>query len=216
VAPALAIFDCDGVLVDSEPVANRVFTDALAELGLGIEHAEVCRDFVGLSMRCCMEIVERRLGRAVPDGFVEELQRRTFDAFRAGLRPVPGVVAALGRIALPTCVASSGEHEKMRLTLGLTGLLPRFEGRMFSATDVERSKPHPDLFLHAARSLDVPPADCAVVEDSVPGVRAAVAAGMCALGYGPGEEGARLAAAGAVVFAAMDELPELLASEAAR
>ena len=132
------IFDCDGVLVDSEPVANRVFTESLQAAGLEIGHDEVCRTFIGLSMARCVEIVEERLGRPVPEGFVDRLQARTYEAFRAGLRPVEGVERALERIDLPVCVASSGEHEKMRLTLGLTGLLARFEGRLFSATEGER------------------------------------------------------------------------------
>ena len=162
-------------------------------------------------MARCVEIVEERLGRPVPEGFVERLQARTYEAFRAGLRPVRGVAQALERIDLPVCVASSGEHEKMRLTLGLTGLLDRFEGRLFSATEVERGKPHPDLFLLAARSLGARPPRCVVVEDSAPGVLAARAAGMTALGYAGGTDGKPLAAAGARVFHGMAELPDLLA-----
>jgi HAD superfamily hydrolase (TIGR01509 family) len=207
----LVIFDCDGVLVDSEPLANRVFAESLRAVGLNMDYGEVCRTFVGLSMARCVEIVERRLGRPLPGGFVKRLQERTYEAFRAGLRPVEGVARALERIDLPVCVASSGEHEKMRLTLGLTGLLPRFEGRLFSATEVERGKPHPDLFLHAARSLGARPARCVVVEDSVPGVLAARAARMFVLGYAGGTDGEPLAAAGARVFHAMAELPGLLA-----
>jgi len=214
VSTALVIFDCDGVLVDSEPTAHRVFAEALLELGLAPRDDDG-DTFVGLSMDRCVEILEHRLGAALPPDFVERLQRRTFAAFRAGLRPVPGVRAALDRIQPPICVASSGEHEKMRLTLGLTGLLERFEGRMFSATDVARGKPHPDLFLHAAGALGVDPCDCVVVEDSVPGVRGAVAAGMRALGYSGRTEAARLAAAGALAFADMAELPELVAGTAA-
>lgn len=206
----LAIFDCDGVLVDSEPVSNRVFTEALQAIGLSIGLDEASRTFTGLSMARCIEIVEERLGRPVPEGFVNRLQARTYEAFRAGLSPVEGVTRALDRIDLPVCVASSGEHEKIRLTLGLTGLLGRFEGRLFSATEVERGKPHPDLFLLAARSLGARPARCVVVEDSAPGVLAARAAGMTALGYAGGSDGRPLAAAGARVFHAMAELPDLL------
>jgi HAD superfamily hydrolase (TIGR01509 family) len=120
------------------------------------------------------------------------------------------VVSALDRIDVPVCVASNGNHEKMRLTLSLTGLLPRFEGRMFSVTEVERGKPDPDLFLHAARRMGCAPRSCAVVEDSVFGVRAACAAGMAAYGYAGETEPAALAAAGARVFRNMEELPGLL------
>ena len=154
----LVIFDCDGVLVDSEPVANRVFLRALEEIGLRISFEEVCELFVGLPISRCVEIVERRLGRPVPGDFVRRLQERTFERFRSGLQAVSGVRDALDRLDFPVCVASSGELEKMNLTLGLTGLLPRFEGRMFSATEVARGKPHPDLFLHAAATLGAAPA----------------------------------------------------------
>jgi HAD superfamily hydrolase (TIGR01509 family) len=213
VGARLVIFDCDGVLVDSEPAAHREFVAALAELGLE-PRSDDADAFVGLSMTRSVEIIEERLGGAVPDDFVARLKERTFRAFRAGLRPVPGVREALDRIPWPYCVASSGEHEKMRLTLGLTGLLPRFEGRMFSATEVKRGKPHPDLFLHAARTLGAAPRDCTVVEDSVPGVRGAVAAGMRVLGYSARTDAGRLTAAGATPFADMARLPTLVAEAA--
>ena len=206
----LVIFDCDGVLVDSEPVANRVFARALEEIGLRMRFEEVCDLFVGLSMSRCVEIVEQRLGRPVPEAFVRRLQERTFDQFRAGLEAIPGVQDALDRIDAPVCIASSGEREKMKLTLGLTGLLPRFEGRMFSATEVARGKPDPDLFLLAAAELGAAAERCAVVEDSVPGVQAARAARMAAFGYAGRGDGARLDAAGATVFRSMTELPLLL------
>lgn len=210
---ALVIFDCDGVLVDSEPVANRIFTEALNDLGLPIGYDEVCREFVGLTMASCMEIVEHRMGRPVPEDFVERLQERTFAAFRRELRAVPGVREALDRIDLPVCVASSGEPEKMRLTLGLTGLLDRFDGRLFSATEVPRGKPHPDLFLHAAAQMGVLPERCAVVEDSFHGVRAARAAAMTVFAYAPAGGREDLARAGARVFNDMRELPALVAGQ---
>jgi len=206
----LVIFDCDGVLVDSEPESNRVFAEELRRLGLDIGYDEVCRRFIGLSTARCVEIISEELGQPVPPDFVERVQARTFAAFRDGLEPVQGVREMLRHITAPVCVASSGEHEKMRLTLGLTGLLDRFEGRLFSATEVPRGKPHPDLFLHAARRMGARPAGCVVVEDSVPGVRAARAAGMTALGYAGHGNGAELASAGARVFDDMVELPDLL------
>jgi HAD superfamily hydrolase (TIGR01509 family) len=127
------------------------------------------------------------------------------------LRPVPGVVEALDRIDLPTCVASSGSHEKMRLTLGLTGLWDRFEGRIYSGEEVRLGKPAPDLFLHAAMSMATPPGACVVVEDSPFGIIAARKAGMSALGYSP-DDGERLEREGARLFKSMQQLPELLAS----
>ena len=206
----LVIFDCDGVLVDSEPMSNRIFSAALREIGLEMSYEQVCREFIGLSTTRCIEIVQKRLGRPVPEGFVDELQARTFSAMRKELRPVRGVVEALERIRLPVCVASSGEPEKMHLTLGVTGLGARFEGRMFSASEVARGKPFPDLFLHAARQMGVESQVCAVVEDSLPGVRAARAAGMSAFGYAERSDARALDAAGAVVFDDMKELPGLL------
>jgi len=207
----LVIFDCDGVLVDSEPIANRIFTDALNEVGLRIGYEEVCRDFVGLSMAECLRRIEQRLGGELPPHFEGDLQQRTFEAFRRELKPVPGVRQALRQIDLPCCVASSGEQEKIRLSLGLTCLLDRFEGRLFSATEVERGKPHPDLFVHAARSMNAPPQTCIVVEDSVPGVQGARAAGMRVLGFAAHGNGDELARAGATVFHDMRSLPALIA-----
>ena len=144
----LVIFDCDGVLVDSEPASNRVFHEALLELGLELSYEDVCREFIGLSMADCLRKVERLLGRPVPGDFELRLEQRTFDAFRRELHPIAGVADALARIHVPTCVASSGEPRKMRLTLGLTGLLERFDGRLFSALEVARGKPGADTCFH--------------------------------------------------------------------
>jgi len=210
---SLIIFDCDGVLVDSEPIGSRVFAALLTEIGLPTTPEESARDYTGRSMASCMAMVRERLGRPLPDDFARAFSDRAADAFRAGLRAVPNVETALDAVARagwPTCVASSGEHEKMRLTLGLTGLLPRFEGRLFSTTEVPRGKPHPDLFLHAARSLGAEPARCAVVEDAPVGVEAAVAAGMTPFGFAARSDAATLAALGAVTFDDMTRLPALL------
>lgn len=209
----LVIFDCDGVLVDSEPIANQVFADMLQELGLSISIEEMYAQFVGRSMGYCMQVVEQRLGHPAPRDFVARLQERTFDAFRsAPLRATPGIVEALDAIALPVCVASSGEIEKMRFTLGLTGLLPRFEGRLFSVTEVPHGKPAPDIYLHAAKTLGVEPARCAVVEDSPAGAQAGIAAGMVVFGYCAHTDPSQLERVGVQrTFADMRELPSLLA-----
>ncbi len=213
----LIIFDCDGVLVDSEPIANRVFTDALRELGLDWSYGEVCSRFIGLSMSRCVQLIEETLDHPVPDVFLDELQSRTFEAFRReGLEAVPGVAEVIEALKIPICVASSGEIEKMRATLGMTGLLSRFEGRMFSAEQVAHGKPAPDLFLFAARSCGVEPERCAVIEDSVPGVQAGVAAQMTVFGYAGRADREILAAHGAVVFDSMAELAELIDTSAVR
>ena len=213
----LVIFDCDGVLVDSEPIANRVFSQMLGEVGLPMSYEETVRTFVGRSVATCVGMVEARLGRPVPEGWVDAWRARTLDAFRDELRAVDGVEAALDRITAPVCVASSGEPAKMRFTLGMTGLLPRFEGRMFSAVEVPRGKPAPDLFLHAARRMGADPAHCAVIEDTAVGVQAGAAAGMTVFGFAAMSDPDTLRAAGAAhVFSRMEELPDLLAREAER
>ena len=118
----LVIFDCDGVLVDSEPIANRVLSECLNEAGFQIDVATATRRFVGRSLRSCLDGVERQSGRPLPAGLYQRVQERTFAAFRASLKPIPGVVEALARISLPCCVASSGDLDKLRVSLGVTGL----------------------------------------------------------------------------------------------
>jgi HAD superfamily hydrolase (TIGR01509 family) len=212
---ALVIFDCDGVLVDTEPTATRVLVAMLATVGIAMTEAEVLRAFVGRSAAASLTIIAERLGAPLAATFLEDWHDRLFAEFRRGVAPIPGVAAVLDALAAdgrPTCVASSGGHDRMRVTLGASGLLPRFEGRLFSATEVARGKPFPDVFLHAAARMGAEPLRTAVVEDSVAGVTAAVAAGMTVFGYTAGEHSdpAELAAAGARPFGAMHELPVLL------
>jgi HAD superfamily hydrolase (TIGR01509 family) len=206
----LVIFDNDGVLVDSEPHAQRITAALLTELGWPLSPAECNERFLGRSMSGIRALAEAELGRALPADFEERYHTALFASFRTGLAAMPGVVQALARITLPTCVASSGTHERIRTALTATGLFERFAGRIFSAQDVRRGKPAPDLFLHAARSLGVAPARCAVVEDSPAGVEAANAAGMRAFGYAAVTPAARLGHA-ACVFDSMSQLPALLA-----
>jgi len=214
-ATGVVIFDCDGVLVDSEPIANRVFSQMLAEQGLVLDDAQMDELFLGRTMAHCLALVADRLGRSLPDDFEAGHDRRLFDALAAELTPVPGVVKVLDRLALPYCVASNGGPEKMRFSLGQVGLLSRLEGRLFSAAHVARGKPAPDLFLHAARCMDVEPAACVVIEDSPAGVAAGVAAGMTVFGFAARTPAARLHEAGAHrVFTVMDELPALLGEAA--
>jgi HAD superfamily hydrolase (TIGR01509 family) len=209
----LVIFDCDGVLVDSERITNQVFADMLGEFGLAFTLEDMFEHFVGRSMAQCLDKIAALLGKSPPAYFVATYRARTQRALEAHLRPVPGITEALAQITIPWCVASSGEHKKMRLTLGLTGLLPHFEGKLFSVTEVARPKPAPDVFLYAASRCQVAPGDCAVVEDTPTGVEAAVAAGMTALGYAGLTPRHRLQAAGAHhVFDRMIDLPRLLSA----
>jgi HAD superfamily hydrolase (TIGR01509 family) len=212
----LVIFDCDGVLVDSEPLACASFSRAIRAEGLDWSVEETMRRVMGLSLKTSLEICEAELGRKLPGDFLEKMQAVTYQTFRdAPLQPVAGVkdaVTALQAAGIDTCVASSGAPEKMRFTLGLTGLWDLFDGRIFSASQVPRGKPFPDLFLHAAISMNVQPFDCVVVEDSLPGVQAARAAGMKALAYA-GEPYANrhaLQKAGGRVFDDMKQLPGLV------
>lgn len=207
------IFDCDGVLVDSEVLANQVFLDKLTALGLKLSLNDLFDRFVGRSMAACMQEVERMLGRPPPDDFQTQLDAATFLAFEADLKPIDGIVEvlnALDRADLPYCVASSGSHQKMQKTLGLTGLLPRLRGRIFSSSEVTHSKPAPDIYLHAARKMSTAPQRCVVIEDSPTGVQAGRAAGMKVFGYAAINSEEKLEAAGAVLFKDMSALPEML------
>jgi beta-phosphoglucomutase-like phosphatase (HAD superfamily) len=212
----LVIFDCDGVLVDSEPLANASFSRALKAQGLDWSVEETMRRLMGLSLKSCFEIVEAELGRKAAGrlpredagGHLPELPRRTLAAGRR--REGGGAGAAGGR---PRDLRRElGSPEKMRFTLGLTGLWDLFDGRIFSSSQVPRGKPFPDLFLHAAISMNEQPFDCVVVEDSVPGVQAARLAGMRALAYAGAPYANRdaLGAAGGFLFSDMKQLPELV------
>jgi len=209
----LVIFDCDGVLVDSDRISLRIQAEWISALGVEMSYEDCVRDFLGLGMPATLGILAERLGRPVPEGWEAELNAAVRDGFRRELTPVPGIVEALEGIELPACVASSGSHEKMRLTLGLTGLRDRFAGRIFSSDEVQRGKPAPDLFLHAASRMSTPPERCIVVEDSPFGIAAAKAAGMSALGFAAATPAARLDAADAV-FTAMEDLPGLISGVA--
>jgi HAD superfamily hydrolase (TIGR01509 family) len=207
----LVIFDCDGVLVDSERIAVKVDVQVFAALGVTLTEQEVIDRFVGRSDEYIASQLEAELGQPLAADWGEEFAPRYREAFAAELRPVDGVIEALDQITVPTCVASSGPQEKMRYTLGLTGLYERFAGRIFSVTEVARGKPAPDLFLHAAQRMGVNPRRCAVVEDSRWGVEAARAAGMRAFGYAGGLTAAeRLTGPDTIVFDDMRELPRLL------
>jgi HAD superfamily hydrolase (TIGR01509 family) len=212
---ALLILDCDGVVVDSEPITMRVLAEMLCELGVPIETEEAARRFTGHTFPRTLEIIADLLGAPLPRHFVRDYRDRTFAAMERELKPVEGIERALDRIRIPYCIASNGPQLKVRKTLGVTALLPRFEGRMFSSDDVARGKPFPDLFLLAARHFGVPPAACLVIEDSASGIAAALAAGMSVYGFGASAAAEGLLAAGAhAVFHRMTELPDLVAGGA--
>jgi len=207
----LLILDCDGVVVDSEPITTRVLTQMLNEMGASIDDEEVARKFTGYTFARTLDLIAELLGAPLPRDFEPNYRERTFAALEAELKPVAGIEAVLDQISIPYCIASNGPHLKMRKTLGITSLLPRFEGRMFSSADVPRGKPSPDLFLFAARHFGASPSACLVVEDSATGVAAALAAGMRVYGFAESTPGEKLRAAGAhKVFRQMSELPALM------
>jgi HAD superfamily hydrolase (TIGR01509 family) len=208
----LVIFDCDGVLVDSERIAVRIEARYLGELGWPLTESEIVERFMGRTTQFMDDAIVAELGDRLPEDWKEQFERRYREGFAAELVPVDGIREALDQLTVPTCVASSGSHDKLRLTLGRTGLYHRFEGRIFSGHEVANGKPAPDLFLYAAERMGAEPARCAVVEDSHYGVLAARAAGMRAFGYAGGlTPRERLEGPGTVVFDDMRELPRLLA-----
>ncbi|GJE18375.1 HAD family hydrolase [Methylobacterium marchantiae] len=217
-ATQLVIFDCDGVLVDSEPLSLGTLTAGLNQIGVVIDVDTVRERFAGTSMPSIMNHIEHDYGIVAPEGFVEAVKAETLRAFDRDLSAMAGIAQAVRALTLPSCVASSSDPARLAHSLGLTGLLPLFEGRIFSATMVSRGKPAPDLFLHAAAEMGFAPARCLVVEDSVPGVTAARAAGMRVLGFTGGGHwvhdptGADLIAAGAErVYAHHCDLAGLIA-----
>ncbi|MEV7088842.1 HAD family hydrolase [Streptomyces sp. NPDC093085] len=208
----LVIFDCDGVLVDSERICVRVDAQVFAALGVHFTEEEIIETFVGSSGEIYEAAVAERLGRPLEPGWDKAYQHLYREALDAELTEIDGVTETLEALSLPFCLASNGAHAVIRRNLTTVGLYHHFEGRVFSAADVPRGKPAPDLFLHAARVMGVPPARCAVVEDSPYGVTAARAAGMRAFGYAGGLTAPhRLAGPGTVLFEDMRELPGLLA-----
>lgn len=213
-ASVLAIlFDADGVLVDSEPIVSRVLSEMLTENGLPISAEEAEGVFTGSHISVTVAQVEARLGRPLPADFIPEFRRRSIEAFQGVIRPVDGIEDALNALdGLPRAVVSNGPQEKMAVTLSLTGLARYFENRLiFSAYDIGAWKPDPALFLHAATTLAVAPAECVVIEDSPLGLQAARAIGMRAFAYEP--DGKRIDDPhGAQRFRSMLDLPELIHS----
>ncbi|MGW3134048.1 HAD family hydrolase [Streptomyces sp. NPDC001123] len=209
----LVIFDNDGVLVDSEPISNRLLAAYLTELGHPTSYEDSIRDYMGSAMHRVHDLVQERTGQRLPDDFDDVFHARVFAAFEEELKPVAGVAQVLEQLAadgVPYCVASSGSHERIRVGHRTTGLDRWFdESRIFSSQDVGRGKPAPDLFLYAAERMGVAPGRCAVVEDSPLGVRAAVAAGMDVYGFTAMTPAERLQGA-TQLFTDMGQLADLL------
>ncbi len=216
-SPDLVIFDCDGVLVDSEPIINRAHAEILTACGYPIAPEDLAERFCGMADPEMLDIVEREWGRALPASYGERVGAIIEHGFRHSLVAIPGIAETLDSLPMPFCVASSSSPQQLHRKLELTGLLVRFGEKLFSAAMVARGKPAPDLFLYAAQRLGAAPGHCLVVEDSPAGIEAARAAQMTPIGFcggshcGPGH-GARLLAHGAaLVIDHMRELPAALA-----
>ncbi|PHS19067.1 MAG: sugar transferase [Blastopirellula sp.] len=205
----LIIFDCDGVLVDSEKIGNQVLVDMVRPLGVPLSHVEACHRFKGCKLADIIQELEESSGHTFPEDFVPNFRREMHAAFERDILPIDGIAEALANICLPKCVASGGPPEKIQQTLSITGLLHYFGENIFSSYVVKSWKPEPGLFLHAANAMGYEPSECLVIEDSVVGVKAAVAAGMKVLGYSE-SSGQELQQLGATVFHDMKLLPEMV------
>lgn len=217
--PQLVIFDCDGVLVDSEPIAAKVLADFITERGRPTDQQECLAEFTGLSLMNIADLVSKKWGVDLGPNFAEQLFDLDRAAFKAHLKPLPGArdtIVRLQSAGIKVCVASSGRPEKIHHSLSITGLLDLFEGHLFSAVVVRHGKPAPDLFLFAAAQMDVAPAQCCVIEDSIAGVKAAKSAAMQVMAFCGGTHAddahqQKLAAAAPDrLFDELAELPRLI------
>jgi HAD superfamily hydrolase (TIGR01509 family) len=219
--PDLIIFDCDGVLVDSEPISISVLLDMITRSGVTMSEDDAYDRFLGRSMTTISKVLHEDYGFAASEADLDEMRANLFARFELDLKPIPGIAETLRRLDAPRCVASSSQPDRIRLSLKLTGLLDLLDPHIFSATMVKHGKPAPDLFLLAAKTMQVEPKDCIVVEDSPAGIEAAKSAGMRVFAFtgGTHSRGGRLEAALASrnpdrIFSDMLELPGLLTQEA--
>jgi HAD superfamily hydrolase (TIGR01509 family) len=219
---ALVIFDCDGVLIDSEVISNRMTVTALNAIGYPISEDAASRSFTGRSYASVRKDIESDWGQALPATFEADVQERVLDEMAISLEAVSGISDALARLHLARCVASSSSIEWITSGLRKTGLFDYLEPHFFSASMVENGKPAPDVFLHAAERMGVSPENALVIEDSVPGVQAGVAAGMTVIGFTGGSHitdkaghGEHLLATGAsLVTEDIRGLPDLITRRA--
>ncbi|WP_020568734.1 HAD family hydrolase [Neolewinella persica] len=208
--PKCIIFDCDGILVDSEHITFSVLAEMSREVGVRLSEAELETNFLGKSLNSIIAFLEAETGQSLLATFEPDFRKRTFAKFKTDLKPVDGIKELLDRLTVPVCVASSGPPHKIRMNLKLTGLAGYFGENTFSCYDLKRWKPDPAVFLHAAATMGYPPAECVVVEDSPTGIKGAVDGGFTAYGLTRHGNDQMLAAAGATVYHHHDELHELL------
>jgi HAD superfamily hydrolase (TIGR01509 family) len=211
IKPECIIFDCDGVLVDSEGINNRVLLEMAAEYGVKMDLTEAVEEFSGIRIKEGIKILQQRATRPFPPDFEQAFRAKTYEIFKTEMKAIEGVSSLLSSLSVPFCVASSGPVEKIKLNLTVTGLIQYFpDNRIFSGYDINSWKPDPGIFLYAAERMGFAPADCVVIEDSKAGIIAAVKGGFKAFGYAKPFNASILAGEGANVFYHMSELPALL------
>ncbi len=204
------IFDCDGVLVDSEHISNQVIVDLANAQGASIDLNYAIKHYAGTSLAFVKNDIEKIIGKKLPSNFDQEYRRISFLKFQTDIRPVKGIREFLDSLEVPFCVASNGPLNKMDLNLRATGLYPFFRGKMFSAYEINAWKPNPKLFLYAAESMGFQPKECVVIEDSLSGIKAAVAGGFDVYGYTDKHHQKVFQNSGAIPFSSMEELYEKL------
>jgi HAD superfamily hydrolase (TIGR01509 family) len=204
------IFDCDGVLVDSEPIANAVLVEMANDFGANIDLQYAMTHFKGSSMQSCVDKISELIKEPLPDYFVETYRKRSFEAFKTDVKPVEGVKNVLENLDIPFCVASSGPVEKIKFNLELTGLLPYFENKIFSCYTINKWKPNPAVFLWAADIMKFKPKDCVIIEDSLTGVKAAKNGGFDVFGFTAHDYHNELEKEASLTFNSMSELLALI------
>lgn len=206
------IFDCDGVLVDSEPIGNQVLVDMANELGANIDLQYAFKHFKGLSMQSCVDKIADLVSDELPSDFTSNYRQRSFEAFQSSIQPVEGVTSLIESLSIPFCVASSGPENKIRLNLELTGLMPYFEEKVFSCYTIQKWKPSPAVFLWAAETMGFSPKECVVIEDSITGVRAAKNGGFDVIGFTAHDFEKELEAEATFALNSMEAIKTLLAA----
>ncbi|MBJ6368762.1 HAD family hydrolase [Snuella sedimenti] len=204
------IFDCDGVLVDSEEISNEVLIEMMDAIGVKMEMEYAMENFTGKSLNSILKFIESLIDKKVPSHFEKEFRERTFKRFKTDLKPIKGIHTLLEKISVPYCVASSGPTEKIKLNLATTGLIGKFENRIFSSYEIGSWKPSPEIFEYAASEMGFKPSECAVIEDSIYGVIAAKRGGFDVFGLANGKKQYEFENEGATVFFEMEKLIDLL------
>jgi HAD superfamily hydrolase (TIGR01509 family) len=204
------IFDCDGVLVDSEAISAKVFQQMIAELGFNLDFETILEQITGTSMKDNLEFFSEKINGELPADFETDFRKRSYEAFKTDIKPINGIPDLLKKIKTPVAVASSGPVEKIKLNLTTTKLIQFFGDNIFSSYDIGSWKPEPEIYLHAAKKMGFKPGECAVIEDSLPGIQAAKAGGFDVFGFANDKNKTAFEELGAKVFFEMQELENLL------